>query len=307
MSHSQFNFPAGVDPWQTLQPYRVEVTDQQILVHGPDVTKCQEIAQELRDKELNLVSKDKQILMEAEKDKDTNFNHITLTPGLIEPMQSVSSTPSVSSNTERQLPSISKGKKSGPSKQKTTSNEDKLKTEPANCWLQFCHFKKNEAIMKSGDKNAEYNLKDVSNEWKAMSKNERAVFIEMAAIDKKALGDNFRTGRKRHKTKEDAVVIKLPKIKNKKKKETKKTANNDKKCSEDFTDETIKFLDQLEDLDKDIEIQELKHKAMMEALMNEKVDVTKHQCKLDQVTSEVEKSTERYDQLVKKHAGCKAE
>ena len=277
MSHSQFNFPVGVEQGQNLQPYSVEVSDEQILVQGPDRKKCREIA--------------------IKPSENSN----PLLPGLSEPKQSVSSTPAphVSSNTEP-IPSISKGKKSRPTKQKT---------EPGNCWVQFCHFKKNEAIMKSGDKNAEYKLSDVSNEWKAMSKEERAVFVEMAEIDKRSVvaGGNFRAGRKRNKTEEIAGAIKVPRIKNKKKKQNKNTAEIDKKYSEDFSDVTIKFLDHLETLDKDIEIQELKHKAMMEELMNEKVGVTKQQCKLDQVNSEVDKSTERYDQLVKKHAGCKSE
>ena len=91
-----------------------------------------------------------------------------------------------------------------------------------------------------------------------MSKEERAVFVEMAEIDKRSMvaGGNFRAGRKRNKTEEIAGAIKVPRIKNKKKKQNKNTAEIDTKNSEDFSDVTIKFLDHLETLDNDIEIQE---------------------------------------------------
>ena len=194
MSRSQFNFPVVEEQGQNL-PYSVEVTGEQLLVHGPDREKCQEIAIKLRKKEIDLVSKDN-------LDISGNSNHNPLLPSLSEPRQNVSSTPApVSSNTEPCIPSSSKGKKSRPAKQKT---------EPANCWVQFCHFKKNEAIMKSGDKTAEYKLSDVSKEWKAMSEEQRAVFVEMAEIDKRSMvaGGNFCAGRKRNKTEEIAGFYK---------------------------------------------------------------------------------------------------
>ena len=74
-------------------------------------------------------------------------------------------------------PANSRSKKSKLPKAKTDGNyEPKIKTEPGNSWFQFCRFKKNQAMLESGNKDASYNLKEVQIEWGGMSNDDKAFF-----------------------------------------------------------------------------------------------------------------------------------
>ena len=98
------------------------------------------------------------------------------------------------------------------------TSEKKIKTEPGNSWLQFCRFKKNQAIQLTGDKKACYNQKDASDEWLKMTMEEKQPFVNLAKAEKASLGENYRANRgKKNKTiqgkSEDMLAKKGAKVK----------------------------------------------------------------------------------------------
>ena len=185
----------------------------------------------------------------------------------------------------------------------------KIKTEPGNSWFQFCRFKKNQVMMESGDK-VSYNQKEVQREWKGMSTEEKVFFVELAQAEKKSLGGNYRAGRMRKKNKKsDASEGQIQKSRSrvKKIKAPKPIVPSSTECKEDPSMAAVKFLDKLEKLDEEIEIQEKENEAFAEELKNVKVDFAVNQCKLNQKSLEAEKSSEKYNVLLKQHACCNVE
>ena len=296
-----FDIPFEVAGSQQLGSYSVESSDNKLIVNGPDLKMCQEIAQALRDGKKVTMKENNKFLFESNATIDSNK------PSCL-PKSLRSIVPQVSEDAEeRSLPANSKSGKSKPPKGKTAAQ--KIKTEPGNSWFQFCRFKKNQVMMESGDK-ASYNQKEVQLEWKGMSTEEKAFFVELAQAEKKALGGNYRAGRMRKKKQKGAASVSEDQIKKsrvKKIKAPKKVVISSIECKEDPSMEAVKFLSQLEKLDEEIEIQEKKNDALVDELKNVKVGFAVNQCKLDQKSLEAEKSLDKFNVLLKQHACCKLE
>ena len=161
---------------QRMGEYNVKLTDKEILVNGPNVVICQEIARDIRAGVKDVVSKgDEQFLISVDKEEGSR-------PSVIQTKTiASSSTPVEPSNAGTSLASSSNLKKTRQSKpKKQKKGEEMIKTESANSWIQFCRMKKNKAVIKTGDENASYDLKEAQEEWRNMSKNEKRFYVELA-------------------------------------------------------------------------------------------------------------------------------
>ena len=83
----------------------------------------------------------------------------------------------------------------GSIKAKHSLKTSRMKTEPANGYLQFMQAKKKAEI--ALDPNFKLNLGKVQTEWKELSEAQQAVYKEMAQMEKIELGNNFRKDRSR--------------------------------------------------------------------------------------------------------------
>ena len=161
-------------------------------------------------------------------------------------------------------------------------------------------------MMESGDK-ASYNQKEVQLEWKGMSAEEKAFFVGLAQAERKALGGNYRAGRMRKKKQKSAASGSEDKIRKSRVKKIKAPKKVVIEYKEDPSMAAVNFLNQLEKLDEEIEIQEKENEALVDELKNVKVDFAVNQCKLDQKSLEAEKSLDKFNVLLKQHACCKLE
>ena len=270
-------------PKESLVNVKVDISEEQLMaVNGQDLELlCQNIAQDIENGNLEVVVID-----------DTSHEGEQL---------HVSPLPNSDSVVEK-TKSMSK-----PGKSKCGSKcQPAVKTEPANAWIQFCRYKKNQAIVERGNKKASYNQKEAQEEWKGMPEEERAFFINLAQVEKASLGNNFRVGRVRKKKKEVVKVKESMKKGGKAKRlEAKVVVQNEKRVNEDLSVETVDFLENLEILDEEIESLEVENIALAEILAKQNVDLNVNQCKLHQLNIEFEKTSEKYNTLVKQHTSCK--
>ena len=77
----------------------------------------------------------------------------------------------------------------------TKAKTSRVKTEPANGYLQFVQARKKAEL--ALDHNFKLNMRNVQNEWKELSEVGQAVYKEMAQMEKIELGNNFRKNRSR--------------------------------------------------------------------------------------------------------------
>ena len=281
---------------EELRAYSVKYTDQDILVNGPDLNTCQEIARDIHSGYKKVViHNNKQFLMNT-KDESNKFQEPAIDDN--QPDTEVDQAP----------PSISKGRKASAKKtKKKAENQDlgKLKTENSNSWIQFCRIKKNKAILESGDSDATYDLKEAQDEWKAKSKEEKAFYVELAQVEKNSLGDKYRAGRE---WKKDKSVAKLPKTRSKKDKPREKSMKEEAaKAKVNTGSAGLEFLEHLEEIDEEIEKQEEENKKLAGEIERGKVLLAVSQCILESKNSELHKTSEKLDLLVKQHACCSSE
>ena len=76
----------------------------------------------------------------------------------------------------------------------TKAKTSRVKTEPANGYLQFVQARKKAEL--ALDHNFKLNMRNVQNEWKELSEVGQAVYKEMAQMEKIELGNNFRKKQK---------------------------------------------------------------------------------------------------------------
>jgi hypothetical protein len=290
-TESHFELPG----LQELGAYSVKYTDQDILVNGPDVITCQEIARHIHSGHKKVVIHDnKQFLM----------NTIDESNSLSEP--AIADNPP-DTEVDHAPPSISKERNATvkKTKKKAGNKQEKVKTENSNSWIQFCRIKKNKAILETGDTDATYDLKDAQDEWKDKSKEEKAFYVELAQVEKNALGDKYRAGRE---WKKEKSVTKLPKLSIKKGKTKEKQVKEvAAKAKVDTGSAGLEFLEHLEDIDEEIEKQEEENIRLAGELERGKVLLAVSQCKLENKKSELNKTSEKLDLLVKQHACCSPE
>ena len=102
---------------QLLGAYSVEYTEKDILVNGPELTICQEIAQDIRDgKKVVVIINNEQFLIDSKSTKNTSTHLLLLEP------TTAPNTSFVSPDSDLCIASSSKGKKSRAPKQKKTAN-----------------------------------------------------------------------------------------------------------------------------------------------------------------------------------------
>ena len=68
--------------------------------------------------------------------------------------------------------------------------KDRVKTEPANQWLQFLSEKRK--LNTASDPALKLDLKDVRSKWWGLKEGDKKVYKEKAVNEKVELGDNFR-------------------------------------------------------------------------------------------------------------------
>ena len=286
---------------QSMGEYSVKFTDKQILVNGPNVVTCQEIARDLRNGVKDVVSKgDEQFLISFDKEKGTSSKVIQTrtVASSIAPVEPVNA-------------GISNPKKTRQSKtKKQNKGEDLLKTDSPNSWIQFCRMKKNKAVIETGDDNASYDLKEAQEEWKNMSKDKKFFYVKLAKEERHSLGKNYRA-RKLKRSVLSGQQQQQPKKKKgktnkqvKQKEDMAKTEDNAKK--EDHSTLSIHFLNNLEKVDEGIENQERVNSSLSDELAMAKVTLAVGHCKLQNKNEELEKCKEKYNLLVKQHATCQS-
>ena len=285
---------------QSMGEYSVKFTDKQILVNGPNVVTCQEIARDLRNGVKDVVSKgDEQFLISFDKEKGTSSKviHTRTVASSIAPVEPVNA-------------GISNPKKTRQSKtKKQNKGEEMIKTESANSWIQFCRMKKNKAVIETGDDNASYDLKEAQEEWRNMSTDEKFFYVKLAKEERHLLGKNYRA----RKLKRSVLSVQQQQPEKKKEKTIKqvkqkediaKKEDNAKK--EDHSTLSIHFLNNLEKVDEDIENQERVNSSLSDELAMAKVTLAVAHCKLENKNEEFEKCKEKYNLLVKQHATCQS-
>ena len=257
--------------------YSGQVTAAEIRVNGPDSDMCKHLAENIRDGSIDLNVETPVF--------DGNSN-------------------STSPSKRKVKPATKKKSKDG------ETSEKKLKCEPGNSWLQFCSFKKNQAIQLTGDKKACYNQKDASDEWSKMSMEEKEPFVNLAKAEKASLGEAYRVnrGKKNKKNKansEDMSAknggkVKPPKIKKAKSPKVKKV-----KKDVDPSVEAEDFVNKLEELDQEMDFEIEKNMEFVESLAKENIQLSVGKTKLNHINAEIEKTEDKYNVLFKQHSSCK--
>ena len=281
------NFQGEPSQLEVLGPYSVQYTDKEIIVKGPAVMTCQEIARDIRSgKKRVVIVEGEQFLVGTTEESD-------------EPASTVDPEAVSDKETENNPQTVSSSAGKNRSKSQTP-----VKTEYANSWIQFCRIKKNKAILDTGEKDATYDLNETKKEWKQMSKEEKAFYVELAKAEKNSLGDHYRAGRSRKKAETD---VKAPKQRGKRSTKPKEPKQMVGEKIEDTSSAAVRFLEQLEDVDEQIDAQEFMNDTMAEELEREKVALAISQFKLDNKSEEFEKSKEKLNMLVKQHASCSSQ
>ena len=289
-SDMSINSQGGPPQLEVLGPYSVQYTDEEILVNGPAVMTCQEIARDIQSGKKTVVTVEgEQFLVGTTEESDEPAANVD--PEAVADKETENNPPTVSSSAGNKVNSRSKSQKP-------------IKTEYANSWIQFCRIKKNKAILDTGDKDATYDLKESKEEWKQMSKEEKAFYVELAKAEKNSLGDHYRAGRSRKKAETD---VKAPKQRGKRTTKPKEPKQMVGEKLEDTSSAAVRFLEQLEDVDEQIDAQEFMNDTMAEELEREKVALAISQFKLDIKSEELEKSKEKLNMLVKQHASCSSQ
>ena len=289
---------------QQYSQYSVELTDTQILVNGPDVVICQEIARGVRDemKVDETKDNDKPVMGDEDETKMPEMIDEAISPVTQEGGLKDAATSNASSSKHK--------------RKKIKTKEDKVKTEPGNSWIQFCQFKKNKAVLDTGNEDASFDFKVARDEWSNMSKEEKSFYVGLAKAEKHSLGENYRSQDLR-----SAVSKEESSKQHDKKRKNRKTGGKTKKTrkleddiveeefkeidgGKDFSTKSLKFLNRLAKVDEEIETLEMDNNDVMKKLEQAKIALAVSKCELENKKEGLEKAEEKYNVLVKQHATC---
>ena len=175
------------------------------------------------------------------------------------------------------------------------TKQTKLKTEPANPFLQFLSAKKKEYP------GVPLNMVVVREEWKGLTDTERKVYKDLFKSDKEALGNNYRKERKRKLIETRKITAaKTPLLNIFEEAQARSTVHSNREEKESFDD----LLDELEILDDTIDVLTLKNdklKSLISAAATE-LAIKKHS--LTATTDSFNAFRSKYEDVVSQHNDC---
>ena len=176
--------------------------------------------------------------------------------------------------------------------------KDRVKTEPANQWLQFLSEKRK--LNTASDPALKLDLKDVRSKWWGLKEGDKKVYKEKAVNEKVELGDNFR-----NKSLNEERVVHQNTPPRRKKKCTKKKAITKEAPSIENHESLTTLMTKFKDLEKNIEELE----ADFEGLKNEKVvkliEVATKKANLKHKSDSISVLKDKIANMKKIHIKCK--
>ena len=183
---------------------------------------------------------------------------------------------------------------------KKRRKKNRVKTEPANKWLQFLSEKRKLNI--ACDPTSKLDLKDERRKWWGLNEENKQVYKEKAVKEKVDLGDNFRN---KSVNEERAVHEKTPvKKRREKKKCTQKKSIVKKAPSKDNQESLTTLMSDFKELEKVIDELE----SDVEALKNEKVtkmvDVATKKANLEHKSDSISVLKDKIANMNRIHIKC---
>ena len=179
--------------------------------------------------------------------------------------------------------------------------DKKVKTEPANPFLQFWKAKKKE------NPGIALNSKLIREQWAGLEDNERNVYINLYKSEKESLGADYRKDRKRKL--KNSEVTKLLKTKQ----NSAHVSNLDKgrKCNKVSNSETEQeedtiesLLNELEKLDDIIDIKIVENDNLKDEISIVSADLAVKRNTLAATTESYLSFQTKYEDVIKKHKNC---
>ena len=169
-----------------------------------------------------------------------------------------------------------------------------LKRKADNSWIQFCRIKKTKTALEKGEDDASFNFKVALEEWRNMTKEEKSFYGGLAKAE-------HNSAEKRNPVVKKKRIRKLKTAVKGKADIGEKTGDEKKN---DFDHAALEFLDKLEKIDSELEIEEDLINTASKRLEEGKIKVAIFQCKLENKKEELCRFKDKLALLTKQHASC---
>ena len=193
----------------------------------------------------------------------------------------------------------STGTAPGSSTENFSVKKSRVKTEPANGYLQFIQARKKAGL--AVNPNSKVNFQELRSEWREFSEDQKSVYKKMAQKEKIELGDNFRKNRSR-KIKEVVRSKPYKKRPSKKSSETKVQKRNEPKIVNETS--LSNLMKKYKDIDTEIKVLEEEVENLRSLNQSKSVDLAVGKARLHIKSENVSVLKEKLTNMLRLHSSC---
>ena len=226
-------------------------------------------------------------------DENNETNMITVVGPSTSQCIDIASDLVAASTSRNQLPG-----NTAPKSSENTNKKTKVKTEPANGYLQFIQARKKAGL--AINPNSKVKLSELIIEWRELPEDQKAIYKQMAQKEKIGLGSNFRKNRTR-KIKE--VDESKPSRKERSKKSTKtKVSKNEPKIVNDIS--LTNLMKKYKYMDDGIKVLEEELVDLRSLKLSKSVELAVGKAKLQMKSEIVNILKEKLSNMHRLHSSC---